>query len=141
MTMRGKPGKVFLRVIPFRSRIQSRHACRYRGAEERNSAFDLAQRFWGRRTSGRRRSPVGSPTRGGEATSAHRVSASAITIGMMFVLGALLTGIASATPGSGNGNTPAPDQYAIVEFTDSPVAAYSGGVAGYPATEPLHGHK
>ena len=60
---------------------------------------------------------------------------------MMFVLGALLTGIASATPGGGNGNTPAPDQYAIVEFTDSPVATYTGGIAGYPATEPLHGHK
>ncbi|TMA02868.1 MAG: hypothetical protein E6J97_00975, partial [Methanobacteriota archaeon] len=69
------------------------------------------------------------------------MGASAITIGMMFVLGALLTGIASATPGGGNGNTPAPDQYAIVEFTDSPVATYTGGIAGYPATEPLHGHK
>jgi len=71
--------------------------------------------------------------------STHRVSASAITIGVMFVLGALLTGIASAAPG--NGNTTAPEQYAIVEFTDSPVAAYTGGIAGYPATEPLHGHK
>src|SRR5437867_1160128 len=60
---------------------------------------------------------------------------------MMFVLGALLTGIASTTPGGGNGNTPAPDQYAIVEFTDSSVATYTGGIAGYPATEPLHGHK
>ncbi|HLQ42859.1 MAG TPA: S8 family serine peptidase [Thermoplasmata archaeon] len=73
--------------------------------------------------------------------SAHRASASAITIGMMFVLGALLTGIASATPGNGNGNTTPPEQYAIVEFTDSPVATYAGGLAGYPATEPLHGHK
>src|SRR5438132_12386646 len=71
--------------------------------------------------------------------STQRVSASAITIGVMFVLGALLTGIASAAPG--NGNTTAPEQYAIVEFTDSPVAAYTGGIAGYPATEPLHGHK
>src|SRR5439155_23106162 len=60
---------------------------------------------------------------------------------MMFVLGAMLTGIARATPGGWNGNTPAPDQYAIVEFTDSPVATYTGGIAGYPATEPLHGHK
>jgi len=69
------------------------------------------------------------------------MSASAITIGMMFVLGAMVTGIASATPGPGNGSTAAPEQYAIVEFTDSPVATYTGGIAGYPATEPLHGHK
>src|SRR3989441_6628735 len=60
---------------------------------------------------------------------------------MMFVLGALLTGIASASPATGSGNTTAPEQYAIVEFTDSPVATYAGGIAGYPATEPLHGHK
>src|SRR2546430_17738440 len=73
--------------------------------------------------------------------AAHRVSASAFPIGVMFVLGALLTGIASAAPDNGNGNTTAPEQYAIVEFTDSPVAAYTGGIAGYPATEPLHGHK
>src|SRR5881296_308050 len=139
--MRAKLSKVRLLVIRLRSLLRSPYVCRYHGAEERNSPFDLAQRFCGRSTSGRRRSPVGSPTRGGEATAAHRVSASAITIGTMFVLGALLAGVASATPGNGNGNTPSADAYAIVEFTDSPVAAYAGGILGYPATQPLHGHK
>src|SRR5438132_11544938 len=60
---------------------------------------------------------------------------------MKFILGTSLTGHSGATPGNGNGNTPAPEQYAIVEFTDSPVATYTGGIPGYPATEPLHGHK
>src|SRR5207244_13475535 len=28
-----------------------------------------------------------------------------------------------------------------VEYTDSPVATYTAGIAAYPATEPIHGHK
>src|ERR1700756_748280 len=101
----------------------------------------MAQRFWGRPTSSNRRAHGVRREEEASFLSAHRASASAIAIGMMFIVGALLTGIASATPGNGNGNTTAPEQYAIVEFTDSPVAAYTGGIAGYPATEPLHGHK
>ena len=73
--------------------------------------------------------------------SNHRIVVRTVAIGIMFVLGALLAGVASATPGNGNGNTPSADGYAIVEFTESPVAAYAGGILGYPATQPLHGHK
>lgn len=57
---------------------------------------------------------------------------------MLFLLGGLLTLVAAASSsGTGSG----PDQYGIVELTDSPVAEYAGGIPGYQATKALHGNK
>lgn len=74
--------------------------------------------------------------------SKHRIVLSALVIGILFVLGGMLVLVASATSG-GNAQTSSsnPDDYAIVELADNPVADYTGGIAGYAATEPAHGHK
>ncbi len=63
----------------------------------------------------------------------------AIALFAVFLLTAVVPVASAASGGNGNGNnTP---QYAIVEFGLSPTAAYTGGIPGYAATEPAHGHK
>lgn len=66
---------------------------------------------------------------------------SALAIGLLFVLGGFLALVATAAAANGSSASSTPDDYAIVELTDSPVADYTGGIAGILATKPLHGHK
>jgi len=70
-----------------------------------------------------------------------RVVISALAIGLLFVLGGFLAVVATASGGNASKTSSTPDDYAVVELADSPVARYTGGIAGIPATKPLHGHK
>ncbi len=62
-----------------------------------------------------------------------------LALGLVIVLSSFF-GVVSAAP-QGNATGQVPDDYAVVRFAKDPVAAYSGGISGYPATKPLHGHK
>ncbi len=58
--------------------------------------------------------------------------------------GLLLTAmipVASASAGANGSNGNNSSEYAIVEFKLSATGDYTGGIAGYPATEPVHGQK
>lgn len=63
----------------------------------------------------------------------------AIAICAAFLLTAMVPLAAGAPLGGSNGT--ATSSYAIVEFKLSATGDYTGGIAGYPATEPAHGHK
>lgn len=68
----------------------------------------------------------------------------AIAAVLAVALGLLLTAMipmASATAGGTGSNGTDNSQYVIVEFKLSATGDYTGGLAGYPATEPAQGHK
>ncbi len=62
-----------------------------------------------------------------------------LALGLLIVLSGFLGVVAAASQGNATGQVA--DDYAIVRFAKDPVAEYSGGLAGYLATKPLHGHK
>ncbi len=66
--------------------------------------------------------------------------AGAIALCVGLLLTAMVPLAAAAAGGNGsNGNDNS--QYVIVEFKLSATGDYTGGIAGYPATEPTNGHK
>ena len=68
----------------------------------------------------------------------------AIACAIAVCAGLLLTAmvpVASAAAGGNGSNGNDNSQYVIVEFKLSATADYTGGIAGYPATEPAHGQK
>lgn len=68
----------------------------------------------------------------------------AIACAIAVCAGLLLTAMlpmASASAGGSGSNGNDNSQYVIVEFRLSATGDYTGGLAGYPATEPTHGHK
>ncbi len=68
----------------------------------------------------------------------------AIACAIAVCAGLLLTAfipVAAAASGGSGSTKDDNSEYAIVEFKLSATGDYTGGIAGYPATEPTHGHK
>ncbi len=59
-------------------------------------------------------------------------------MGLVIVLSGFI-GLAAAAPAAGSGSNGS--GYAVVRFADPAVGEYAGTIAGYPATQPLPGHK
>lgn len=70
----------------------------------------------------------------------HWAIACAVAVAFGLLLTAMIP-VASATAGGTGSNGTDNSQYVIVEFKLSATGDYTGGIAGYPATEPTHGQK
>ena len=68
------------------------------------------------------------------------VIACAIAVGTVLLLTAMIPVASAKAGGNGSGGNNGAE-YAIVEFRLSATGDYTGGITGYPATEPANGHK